>query len=596
MSQHYAKRRQGQRLELLESILAASTQYSIVGLAVDGTIEAWNEGARLNYGYAPDAVIGKATMAILHTPEDQAAGTAGLMQHVALRQGHWTGEVERVRQDGERFMATVSLTVRRDGAGEHIGYLLISRDISDERKFRGLLESAPDAMVVVNRDRRIVLVNARAEKVFGYAREELLGNSVDMLVPEAGNGSCGRRRDGGSFPVEVSQGPLETDQGVLVSMAIRDVSERRRTEERFRRLVEAAPDAMVIVNRAGKIVIVNSQTERLFGYKRGEMIGESMEMLVPERFGGIHPDHRNGYSSSPRVRPMGAGLELYGRRKGGGEFPVEISLSPLDTEQDEPLVASSIRDITDRKRVEQALKEKNAELERANHAKDTFLASMSHELRTPLNTVIGYAGTLLMRLPGPLTEEQEKQVRTIQRNGRHLLSLINDVLDLAKIESGKVELHPEPLDLCELLRDVMYAERLQAVSKGVSLTLEVPDYPVAVRTDQRSVHQIVLNLVNNAVKFTDKGSVRIQLTETESGGASEVAIRVIDTGVGIRTADYKELFQMFRQLDGPSGRKSKGTGLGLHLSRRLAELLGGQLTFESEPGVGSTFQLLLRRE
>lgn len=247
-------------------------------------------------------------------------------------------------------------------------------------------------------------------------------------------------------------------------------------------------------------------------------------------------------------------------------------------------------------RNQEAIAIQNTQLEKASATKSAFLANMSHELRTPLNAIIGFTGTLLMQLAGPLNEDQDTQLKIVRSSARHLLSIINDLLDVAKIESGKIELHPEPVVCLEVLQEIVETLRPMATEKNLTCRIENTDAKIIVQTNRRSIHQILLNLVNNAIKFTEKGEILIRLSQRNVESETITEIKVEDTGVGIKSEDYSKLFQAFGQLDGTSTRSFDGTGLGLYLSKKLAELMGGELLLESEFGKGSTFTLVLKSE
>jgi len=371
-------------------------------------------------------------------------------------------------------------------------------------------------------------------------------------------------------------------------------------EERpyFRGLLEAAPDAMVGVNADGVIVFVNAQGERLFGYRRNELLGQQIEMLVPHGVRYMHPSRRAGYIADPRPRLIGAGLdhagrELAGRRRDGSEFPAEIALSAFATE-DGIIVSAAVRDVSDRRRIEQQLREKNAELENVVRTKDTFLASMSHELRTPLNAIIGFTGTLLMELPGPLNGGQQRQLRIVEDSGKHLLSIINELLDLAKIESGAVELPLEPVDCAEVIEGVMASLQPLADDKGLVFTANLPPRRLVVRSNARALGQILINLVSNAIKFTDAGHVLVELRADQDG--SGPTITVADSGPGIADDDLDHMFNAFERGRASAASSQEGTGLGLHISRKIAEIIEAEITVTSRFGSGTTFAVALKEQ
>jgi signal transduction histidine kinase len=235
----------------------------------------------------------------------------------------------------------------------------------------------------------------------------------------------------------------------------------------------------------------------------------------------------------------------------------------------------------------------NIALERASKSKTEFLANMSHELRTPLNAIIGFTGTLLMKLAGPLTADQDKQLKIVKSSARHLLSLINDLLDVAKIEAGKLDLNIEQVNCNSVLHELTETMRPMAVMKGLQFKVEQVNEDAFIQTDRRILVQILINLINNAIKFTLNGEVAIRLSQRDENGTLVTEVTVKDTGIGIKPEDQTRIFEAFMQADTTSTRRFEGTGLGLHLSRKLADLIGGCITLQSEYGKGSTFSLVL---
>ncbi len=474
----------------------------------------------------------------------------------------------------------------------------------------------------------------------------------------------------------------------------------------FRQLVDAAPDGMIVVDQGGAIVLVNAETERMFGYARDELIGQPIHLLVPERLRARHPEHVKSYHAAPRLRPMGSGLELYGHRRDGTEFPVEISLSPIQ-HASERLVVAGIRDVTDRRQIEREAKRANAylvsavdaiqdafalydeddrvvlvnsacrqllgsslsraiigrtfdellpealaagvfdfseesrdtlqarwlayhrapagtldvrtgrgrylrvverktpehgtvslmmdvtddvlreaELRTASAAKSEFLSSMSHELRTPLNAVLGFAQLLERDRKQPLTERQQERLQHVLRGGEHLLRLIDDVLDLARIEAGRVTISCEPVALRDVLAEV--ATTLEPMAARAEITLEVAPFSAdlpRVLADRTRLAQILMNFGSNAIKYGKPGGHA--MFEITGAGAS-MRITVIDDGIGIPADKRTKLFEPFQRAGQETG-PIEGTGIGLVISKRLAGLMNGSVGFTSEAGKGSRF-------
>jgi PAS domain S-box-containing protein len=378
---------------------------------------------------------------------------------------------------------------------------------------------------------------------------------------------------------------------VALAFALADVaalaiasSRSSAAEQLFRGLLEGAPDAMVIVNAKGNIHLVNVEMERLFGYTRGELVGSPLQIVIPERYRERHQHQWGSYVGAPKVRTMGSDLELSGLRKDGSEFPVEIRLSPIEL-RGQMFVSGAIRDVSERKRLEEKTQE-------ASRLKSEFLANMSHELRTPLNAIIGFAELMHRGKVGPMADEHHEFIGDILTSARHLLRLINDVLDVAKIESGKLEMHVETVDLGALITEVREILRGLAATKHLAIASAIEPGAATIVADPTRLKQVLYNFLSNAIKFTpDSGRIEVRVV----AAGEHVRIEVEDTGIGIAEVDLPKLFIEFQQLDASTGKRYQGTGLGLALVKRVVEAHGGRVEVTSVVGKGSVFVAVIPR-
>jgi len=397
------------------------------------------------------------------------------------------------------------------------------------------------------------------------------------------------------------------------------------SHEIARAILETAVDAIITIDDRGHIESLNPAAERLFGYRADELIGHNINHLMPQPYRSEHDGYLHNYLTTGEKKIIGIGREVSGLRKNGTIFPIELAVSEVRL-KDRVLFTGIVRDITERKAAENALQReidarrnaeealrasnrrleaKAEELAEATRLKSEFLANMSHELRTPMNSIIGFTGRVIKKGSELLPEKQLNNLKIVQRNANHLLQLINDILDLSKIESGKMDTFVEKFAISGVIREVIELTRSLVIEKKLTLTEQLPEKTIVLNTDCTKLKQILINLIGNAAKFTEQGGITVIADILQENRRTEnypklalnnhefVEIRIADTGIGMSQHELRYIFDALRQADGSLTRKTGGTGLGLAITKNLIELLGGDICVHSDKNHGTTFSIAI---
>ncbi|MFZ3341742.1 MAG: PAS domain S-box protein [Terriglobales bacterium] len=619
-----AEKHLGQMEGRYRGLLEAAPDAMVV-VKPGGEIVLLNVRAEKQFGYRRDELVGQKVKSII--PEGFAErliadGTRTPAEALAQQIG--TGlELMARRKDGSEFPIEIMLSPLESAEGILVTAAI--RDISVRRaaerhlgqmegRYRGLLEAAPDAMVVVNTAGKIVLLNVQAEKQLGYSRDELVGQKVTNIIPEGfaerliadgtrtaaealaqqiGTGIelIARRKDGSEFPIEIMLSPLESAEEILVTAAIRDISVRRAAEKhlgqmegRYRGLLEAAPDAMVVVNTAGEIVLLNVRAEKQFGYNRDELVGQKMTNIVPDGFAERLVADALRSTADALAQQIGTGIELTGRHKNGSVFPIEIMLSPLESAEG-ILVTAAIRDISVRKQAELNLLHKIEELNRSNEELGQFAYIASHDLQEPLRMVASYTQLLSRRYKGKLDSEADEFIAFAVDGAGRMQRLIQDLLAFSRVGTKGQEMLDTSSE--DALQQAIINLRGAIEESGALVT---HDPLPGVLADETQLTQLFQNLIGNGIKYQNPGVPKVHISATRNGG-KKWTFAVKDNGLGIDSQYFERIFGMFQRLH--KREEFAGTGIGLAICKKIVERHGGTISVESQPGRGSTFSFAL---
>src|SRR5215469_457770 len=574
----------------------------------------WDDATRRMFDVPANAEITLDTFYNSLHPDDRERVTRSWRQALELQQPYQI-EFRAKTRDGAFRWVHARGRGYYDKDGKPLRMIGLVFDITEQKRaqdlFRLATEASPSGIVLVDHQGRIVLVNAHIEELFGYTRDELVGKPVELLVPErfrsqhpkyradfvaapetramgAGRDLFARRKDRSEFPVEIGLNPIHTPEGLLVLANVVDITERKQAEEKFRLAVEASPSGILLVNREGNISLVNTQAERMFGYDRKDLIGKPVEMLLPQRFVSAHPAYRANFFAAPQTRPMGAGRELFARRKDGSEFPVEIGLNPLQTAQGLVILANVV-DISARLEAEEEARRRREQVELLGRASllGEIGASLAHELTQPLAAIMNNASAAMEYIKqGRLSAKQLQEILTdVMGDGSRALKIVRDVRNAIKKGTAIRGL----INLNDVAKSVAHMLHPDAAANFCKVEMSLaPDLP-AIEGDPTQIQQVLINLVSNAFDAMGEtpASRRIVQITTNSNGDGTISVAVRDHGCGIAETARERLFEHFFTT------KKEGLGMGLAIVHSIVKAHGGTIAAENAPGGGARFHFRL---
>jgi len=575
---------------------------AVAVIDAEGHVVKANRAAERLLGFPADGLSGVALEVLLPARYPRAT----VERRIRALAGHAPGqlgshmELHLRHRDGHEVAVEVTVSLAEiDGAGVVMATV---REIADReraeavQRLAAVVDSSSDA--IITKDLRAIITtwNRGAERMYGYTADEAIGQPVTILM----DAECASRqlpeimatvrrgesienletlrvaKDGHILDVSISISPLRDPRGRVVGAATvaRDISERKRADERVRALLESAPDAVVVVGEHGRMVLVNRQTEELFGYSREQLLGHDVEMLIPERLREVEA-HRVGYFADPETRLTGAAMELCGLRSDGTEFPIEITFSPLRTDEG-VLVYTAIRDISERKVTDE-------ELRRSNHDLEQFAYVASHDLSEPLRVIAGFVDLLAERYRGRLDADADRFIGFIVSGVERMQALIDDILAYSR--AGRAEFRPQEVDVAALVREVVEMLAPELTARGGRV--EIGELPT-VRGEKALLRQIFQNLIGNALKFCDAPAPLIEIRGVRHGRGWRFEVQ--DNGPGIEPHHAERIFEMFQRLH---GRDVAGSGIGLAIVKRLVERHGGVVGVTPAPTRGSIFSFTI---